>query len=55
MNAKKTKAVQVYNQDPSQTLTSISKADFVYLGAWVDSSVRDIKIRRAIHGQPVTR
>ena len=52
MNAKKTKAV-VYNQDTSQTLTSKAGApieivpDFVYLGAWVDSSVRDIKIRRA--------
>ena len=52
MNAKKTKAV-VYNQDPSQTLTSKAGdpieivPDFVYLGAWVDSSVRDIKIRRA--------
>ena len=54
MNAKKMKAV-VYNQDPSQTLTSKAGApieivpDFVYLGAWVDSysSVRDIKIRRA--------
>lgn len=53
MNAKKTKAV-VYNQDPSQTLTSKAGdpieivPDFVY-GAWVDSSavIRDTKIRRA--------
>ena len=52
MNSKKTKAI-VYNQDTSTPL--ISKAgdaieivpDFVYLGAWVDSSERDIKIRKA--------
>ena len=52
MNTKKTKAI-VYNQDTSTPLTSKAGEtieivpDFVYLGAWINSSERDIKIRRA--------